>query len=173
MKFITLLRGINLGKRKVLMTDLKKLFELMGFKHVTTLLASGNVVFESEQTDINQLQKMIEEKLLAKFGFNILVILRTDKELRKLVDSDPFGKIKLAKGGQMYVTFVTQKPAGQLKLPYKNSDFEILQATNAQVLSVKYAQSGRTVDIMGLIEKEFGKNLTTRNWNTVIKLANI
>ena len=50
-KYISILRGINVGgNRKILMKDLKVLFEKLVFLKVETFIQSGNVVFESEKT---------------------------------------------------------------------------------------------------------------------------
>lgn len=53
--FISILRGINVsGQKKVLMTDLKALYESLGFQEVTTYIQSGNVIFKTDERLSNQ-----------------------------------------------------------------------------------------------------------------------
>lgn len=89
MKYVALLRGINVGgNRKVEMKILRQLFESLDFKNVTTYLNSGNVIFES---NINQeeLQKIIEKELKLKFGFEIKTLIKNEKEVRKIANAIP------------------------------------------------------------------------------------
>jgi uncharacterized protein (DUF1697 family) len=176
-KFVALLRGINVGgHKKVKMEDLRRLFESFGFKNVKTYIASGNVLFETEETDIPNLRKKIEKKLMQAFGFKVAVILRTIPEIKELIILNPFKNIKVDENVRLYVTFLAEKPKSGLKLPYESpgKDFRILQKTNGEIFSVLYVlPTARTVDLMTLIEKEFGKVSTTRNWNTVQKIAAI
>ncbi len=147
MKYIAFLRGINVGgKSKVSMSDLKKLFEDLKFKNVKTLLNSGNVIFGSKKAS----EKEIEESLLKKFGFPISVILRTEKEIKSLVDKNSFGKNELNKQKRFYVTFIKNQP---------------------EVCSIVDLNSKGTTDMMKELEKKYGKEITTRNWNTIQKIS--
>ncbi len=173
--FVAFLRGINVGGNKIVkMEDLRKAFESMGFGNVKTLLASGNVIFEAPQAPASAIAKRIEEKLEKTFGFSIGVIVRTKEDLRRLSDAQPFKGIKVTPETRLYVTFLSEKPKSGLKIPYKSPDgnFTILRATDTEVCSVlTISPDSRTVDLMGILEKEFGKKVTTRNWNTVTKLT--
>ena len=76
-QYITFLRGINVGGNNPIgMTDLKIAFERMGFFNVRTVLASGNVVFASEQDDKDALRKEIESSLKTVLKKEIMVILK-------------------------------------------------------------------------------------------------
>jgi uncharacterized protein (DUF1697 family) len=177
MKYIALLRGINVGgNKKVPMADLKKTFEILGFTNVKTLLNSGNVIFVSKETNVNSLKQQIEQRLEKTFGFVIPVIIRTHKEIQDLVVSDPFMSISATPEARLYITFLSEKSKNNLKLPYEseNKDARILQVSNLEICSVVVLSPAKgTLDLMSFIEKEFGKNVTTRNWNTVVKLANL
>ncbi len=73
MKFIALLRGINVGgKNKVAMAELKKCFEEAGFNNVMTYINSGNVIFESAQTDVSKLVRICEATVEKRFGFHVI-----------------------------------------------------------------------------------------------------
>ena len=61
---VALLRGINVGGRKLIkMEKLVRIFDAVGFANVRTLIASGNVVFDAPQPDVNRLAKTIEKHL--------------------------------------------------------------------------------------------------------------
>ncbi|MCI0412522.1 DUF1697 domain-containing protein [bacterium] len=174
MKYVAFPRGINVGgKNMVKMDELKKAFESLGAKNVKTLLASGNVLFESTEKDPLKLRKVIEDKMNQKFGLKVNVILRTIGEIQDLVDSNPFQKIKITPETRLYVTFLSEKSKSSLKIPYESPerDFKIVRASHKEVCSVlTLTPARRSVDVMAILEKEFGRNVTTRNWNTVLKL---
>jgi len=177
MKYVALLRGINVGgNKKVPMTDLKKVFEELGFTDVKTLLNSGNVVFSTNKTEVSDLKKTIEQSLVKMFGFEIPVIVRPQEEMKRLVDENPFKTIEITPDIRLYVTFLAEAPSSHLKIPYESvtKDLRILAVTDSEVCSmVVLSRIKGTLDLMGFIEKEFGKNVTTRNWNTVVKLAKL
>jgi uncharacterized protein (DUF1697 family) len=171
-KQVAILRGINVGgHNKVSMDALKKAFESMGFENVKTLLASGNVLFDAPQT--SALVKKIEGKLEKTFGYEIDVLVSTIKELQHLDKDNPFKGIQVTPQTRLYVTFLSEKPKTSLKIPYESSDknFKIIQVTANKVCSVlTLSPNSKTVDLMDILEKEFGKKITTRNWNTITRL---
>jgi uncharacterized protein (DUF1697 family) len=170
-KFVALLRGINVGGNKtVKMDDLKKWFAALGFKNVKTILNSGNVLFESADDDETALSTKIEKKLEKELGHKVGVQVRSIEEIQKLADRDPFKKIKVTPETRLYITFLVDKPKSKLKIPYETpeKDCKILELTNREVCCAITLSPGRgTTELMGFLEKEFGKNVTTRNWNTV------
>jgi uncharacterized protein (DUF1697 family) len=89
MKYIALLRGINVGgNRKVEMKGLKSLFESFGYANVSTYINSGNVIFESEDEHKTVLKK-INTGLNKNYGFNIPTLVKTEKEMKKIVGAIP------------------------------------------------------------------------------------
>ena len=163
--YVAFLRGINVGGKNLLaMSDLKKAFEDLGFKNVTTLLASGNVLFQA--ANAKDLRTKIEKKLKTITGKDINVLLRTRDDLTAL--GDPFKGIKVTPETRLYVTFLSEKPKGNVR--DAPPAFRIVKKTNTEICSVlTLGKEGRTVDLMATLEKDLGKNITTRNWNTVVK----
>ena len=174
-RFVALLRGINVGgNKKVPMTDLKKMLEKMKFMNVKTLLASGNVLFDSTEAGEKTLKKNIEECLLKTFGFPVPTLIRPLQELKKLQTSDPFKGIRVTPETRLYVTFLSGKPTRSLKIPYVSPDgnYKILRVSDTEICSVlTVTKDHGTIDVMSVLEKEFGREITTRNWNTVQKLV--
>lgn len=173
-KFAAFLRGINVGGNKIIpMAELKKAFESSGFKNVKTILASGNVVFETNQTDPEKLTKKIEDELKKKFKTEIFVNVRSIEYLKTLSHKDPFKKIKVTPETRLYVTFLPQTVKSKHKTPFSPSDehFTIVLITNKEICSVlTLTPNKNTLDLMGYIEKEYGKKITTRNWNTINRI---
>ena len=179
MKYAAFLRGINVGgNTQIKMEELRRVFGSLGFHDVKTLLNSGNVVFEAAETDVPTLTQIIEAKLEEAFGFKSDVILRTAAEMQALVESEPFAGVSVTPATRLYVTFVGAARAGgresKLSIPYASpeGDFQILRVADGAISSVLTLSPQRgTVDLMKLIEQAFGKNVTTRNWNTIIKVG--
>ncbi len=172
-KYAAFLRGINVGGVTVKMDKLKKTFEAIGFTNVKTLLASGNVLFTAPSASESTLAQKIEKKLETAFGREIGVLVRKVEELQRLADADPFARIKVTLQTRLYVTFLAEKPKSSLKIPYESPDknFKIIRATGSEVCSVlTLSPNSRTVDLMSILEKEFGRKVTTRNWNTINKI---
>jgi uncharacterized protein (DUF1697 family) len=155
------------------MDALKKVFESLRFENVKTLLASGNVLFEAPQTSSSVLVKKIEMKLEKTFGHEIGVLVSTIKELQHLDKTNPFKEILVTPQTRLYVTFLSEKPKTGLRFPYESSDksFKIIQVTASKVCSVlTLSPNNKTVDLMSILEKEFGEKITTRNWNTITRI---
>lgn len=173
-QFVALLRGINVGgHHKVPMDKLKKLMTDLGFQNVVTLLNSGNAIFETSQTDIPKMEKLLSEKLMQHFGFPIPVILVDAKEIFELLKLDPFQKIKLTKDTRLYVSFLKVSPKTKLTFPWISEDnsFQILGIKNKSIFSVLDLSISKSPKVMEALELMFGKEMTTRNWQTVLKIA--
>ena len=172
--YVAFLRGINVGGNKpIRMEELKKAFAALGFADVTTVLASGNVLFACEKAREQGLAKRIEEKLKQAFKTEIGVAVRSVVGLKRLAASEPFRGVKVTPQTRLYVTFLSEKPAGKIKAPYTSPDktFRILRVSATEVCTV-LTLSGKagTVDLMAVLDKEFGRKITTRNWNTIARI---
>jgi uncharacterized protein (DUF1697 family) len=91
MRFVALLRGINVGGRNmVAMADLREAFEAAGFDAVSTYIQSGNVLFESNAPSTS-LEKRIEAALERRFHIPLVVMVRSHRQLRTIVERAPKG----------------------------------------------------------------------------------
>jgi uncharacterized protein (DUF1697 family) len=171
-KYVSLLRGINVGgHKKVPMAELRKEYEKIGFKHVKTLLASGNVVFEGQEEDLDKIPGHLEKA----FGFSIPVITVPFTVIEDIIAADPFNSITVTSKTRLYITFLGEASKPGVSIPYKSEDgsFRILQRSGDLVFSVLDLEKAGTPDAMKVLEQGFGKNITTRNYNTVVKLAKL
>ena len=175
-RYVAFQLGINVGKRQVKMVELRELLEENGYSNVRTLLASGNVVFESDEVSLEKLTEKLDVLMTKHFGFAIKNIVRKFADIKKLVASDPFKHIAVTPLTRLYITFLSDKPITQHTIPHVSPDggFVILFVTSTEVISYKtLSENSGTTDAMKILVQEFGKNITTRNWNTVKKIAAI
>lgn len=171
-RYVAFLRGINVGGNKVIkMEDLRAVFDDVGCLNVSTVLASGNVIFEAAEDDPATMTALAEEGLSNAFGTEIGVILRTFEQIRSIVEADPLAEFMDRADARFLVSFLGQPPHSKLQLPYESpyGDFRIQTVTEGEVYSIGLP-GGRTTDAMKLIEKEYGPKVTTRSWGTVLKI---
>lgn len=106
MKYIALLRGVNVGgNNKVSMNDLKKCFVKAGFQNVSTYINSGNVIFEHEETDIESLIERCSRILVKEFGFPISLSVISAPALQEALEHAPgwWGENPEAKHNTIFV----------------------------------------------------------------------
>lgn len=171
--FAAFLRGINVGgHHKVPMATLRQAFEQVGAGQVRTLLNSGNVVFEGANHTAEQWQSLLESHLAQVFGFAIPTIVIEKSELAALLAQNPFGGVALHPQLRLYVSFLKKSPERVLALPYHSPDgaFQITHISDKIIYSVLDLSQSSTPKGMDELEKLFGNEMTTRNWNTMLKM---
>lgn len=174
-KYVAFLRGINVGGKMVKMDKLQQTFKSHKFQNVKTILNSGNVIFETSEKNIMTLQNKVKASLKSAFGFDMEVFLCRDSEIKSLITSNPFKNIKIEPNTRLYVTFLSENKKPSIKIPFYSpkKDLRILSAKDSVVCStVVLSEEKGTLDLMDLLEEEFGKKITTRNWNTLMKIEN-
>ena len=172
-KYVAFLRGINVGgHHKVPMADLRKEMEKLHFKKVVTLLNSGNIVFEATAGDLATREKKISAHLEKGFGFPIPTLLRTADSINELLASDPFKDVMLTKDIRLYVSFLRDNPKTDIELPWISDDssFRITHIKDKIVISILDLSITNTPKGMEAFERLFGKEITTRNWNTIKRI---
>ncbi len=170
-KKVAILRGINVGgNRKILMADLKLLFEELGFSNIVTYIQSGNVLFNSN-TENELLADRIEQAIKANFGFDVPVIVRSANELKKAIEANPFYDAE-ADVNKLHLTFLKEKPTAEnlqhtVSYNYEPDKFVIDGKEVFIFCENKYHESKLTNIFF---EKKLKVGATTRNWKTVLKL---
>jgi uncharacterized protein (DUF1697 family) len=129
--------------------------------------------FETDIQDMNQLQVKIETHLTQVFGFPVPVILRMRSEIFNLTTRNPFREISLNKDIRLYVSFLKQAPGFEFLLPFTSQDnsFNIIEIADRTIFSVLDLSRAKTPKGMDELERLFGKEITTRNWNTILKVV--
>lgn len=172
--YVALLRGINVGGyHKVPMAELRKEMAELGFKNVETLLNSGNVIFDGPSNKTVDLDTEIANHLEDIFGFPIPVLIRKAERIKELIENDPFENIEVTKDIRLYITFLKEKPEKTIAPPWISEDesYRIIDIQDRAVSSVLDLSVSKTTDAMNSLGKFFGDSITTRNWNTLNRIA--
>lgn len=161
---VALLRGVNLGKRKVVMSELRALCEGAGFSGVRTLLASGNVVLDAK-LKAAKLEAKLEALFSEGLGFKTDVYVRDRAELAKLMDGNPFRAFAKASPSFMVVFFMRESPGAALVKALSGQGGPEEIDAGPRCLYIKFANG------QGQSKLKLPTTGTARNWNTVGKLA--
>lgn len=172
---IALLRAINVGgKTKLAMADLRSALEGLGFVKVRTLLQTGNAVFEGEGADA-EVETGIEATLAARFGLETQVLVRTAEAWGEIIAANPFTQA------------AHDDPSHLVVMPLKAApDADALNALRAAIKGREQVEVrdrcaylvypdgiGTSKLTIKIIEGKLGTRGTGRNWNTVLKLAEL
>ena len=168
MRYAAFLRGVMPVNAS--MADLKRAFEAAGFTEVTTLLSSGNVVFTAPAASPASLQRRAEAAMTKRLGHSFLTMVRPMERLRELLAADPYARFRIAPEAKRIVTFLRKVPGAMPALPLESDGVRILAAQGAEVFSV-YLPNPKGPVFMTLLQKTFGKEQTTRTWQTVARVA--
>ena len=152
------------------MPELKSCFEAGGFEDVCTLLSSGNIVFNARSSSLATLERRAEKAMQSELGHCFDTIVRSAEFLQNFIESDPFAGFGLEPTAKRVVTFLRSPVESKLKLPIERDGARILKFTGSEVLAA-YVPGPKGPVFMGLIERNFGKNVTTRTLDTVRKCA--
>jgi uncharacterized protein (DUF1697 family) len=171
-KYVALIRGIGPSNPNMRNEKLCSVFEGLGFRNVRAVISSGNVLFESPSKNIERLEAMIEKALPARLGFTATTIVRSRESLQALVDRNPFKRLKHTPKSQLNVTFLKFPPRTKLKFPHQpeNKTYKLLSFYDGAICSVIDLTGAKTPDLMGFLEKQFSKQITTRTWKTIARI---
>lgn len=166
--YAAFLRGVSPMNAK--MPELKSCFEAAGFSSVKTVLASGNVVFSAARTPEAALERAAEAAMAKRLGHAFFTIVKFIEDLQALLDADPYRAFRLAPNAKRVVTFLRGKPPATPRLPIEQDGARILRLDGRTALSA-YVPSPRGPVFMTLLERTFGREITTRTWDTIGKVA--
>lgn len=167
-RYAAFLRGVMPTNAK--MPELRRAFERAGFTDVKSVLGSGNLVFAAPAATPATLERKAEAAMEAHLGRVFMAIVRPLDALRAMLERDPFQGFRLKPDAKRIVTFLRARPKARLVLPITLDGARILRVEGGEVFSA-YEPNPRGPVFMTLIERTFGKDLTTRTWDTVRKVA--
>lgn len=170
MRYVAFLRGLNVGGHRVAMADLKRHFEALGLENVSTFIASGNVLFESDESEAGNLETRIEAELERELGYEVATFLRTDAELATIAAYEPFGEAEAREGDTRHIAFLKgPAPAAVLAL---SNDADALRGHERELYWLRRGGLSQTTIPEREWRRAWGKVLSTvRNVNTVRKIA--
>lgn len=173
MRYVALLRGINVGgKALIKMADLKLAVESLELTDVATYINSGNVLFSSDETDKLKLAKAITKIIDTTFDLDIKTVVFSAEDIKTIIDAMPkgWGSDPEWKYNTLFLI-----PPYDLK--------EIIDEIGELKPDIEVLQQGEGVLYQGVEFKKFGRTrtgklagmtcyqqMTVRNYNTTIKL---
>lgn len=174
MNHVALLRGINLGNRRLKMERLRELFEELGYSSVSTFIASGNVLFSTAKRDTSKLERQIEAHLEKSLGYRVDTFVRTHTELAAIVASRPFGPAHDDATVTINASFCKEPPAPEMarRLEAIRTDVDEFRVSGREWFWLcRIRMSESTVWNLPATKALKPPNGTMRNFRTVEKLA--
>lgn len=171
--YISMLRGINVsGQKQIRMAELQSLYEGLGLANVQTYVQSGNIVFDSPEPGMKQMEIRIEAQIETSFGFSVPVLLRSVDDFHRILESNPFADEDPAR---VLVTFLYERPEGSKWNALRDHEDKVDQFALGEQEIFLFCPGGygRTKLSNNFFEKKLNVIATTRNWKTVIALDKI
>ena len=170
---VALLRGINLGRRRVKSTELRRAFEALGFGDVVTFLASGNVIFDARGGSTEELTSRIEAGLRDALGYEVPTFVRTCGEVAEAANPDRLMGSGLSneEGVTINVVFLREavpKDLMDVTDGYRSDDDDFIAAGR----ELYWLRRGRMSESPAWVplDRALGRRGTIRNLNTVRRL---
>jgi len=171
MKYCAFLRGVNVNGTRMKMAEVCEVFEKAEMHNVSSVLATGNILFSSDKSEA-ELKPILEKELSSHFSYEAFLFLKTENEIKEILKKNP---LEAANNFHHYVFISTENTASLL-----NEKFKTCQKSEGEkgilIDDIFYWQveKGNTLDsdfgkILG--NKSFKEKLTSRNVNTLEKIA--
>jgi uncharacterized protein (DUF1697 family) len=170
---ISMLRGVNVGGHNLIKMDaLRALYESLKLRKPQTYVQSGNVVFQTDATDLPKLAKKIEDAIERQYSFRPSVVLRTAAELKDAIARNPFPKQAADDPGRLLVAFIAAEPAAEAaeKLRAIECSPDELRFSGRELYIYFPNGQGRPTLKWAHVDKALKLPYTGRNWNSVTKL---
>ncbi len=175
MRYIALLRGINMGGNIMIkMAELKGMFSDLGFENVETYINSGNIAFDTRKTAEPRLVKRIEDAVETQFGRRVPVMVREQKYIEQIIKNNPFdGQYESHK--HMHVLFLGEPMPREKEEQLQASALpgERYEVRDREVYNLLPQGVAGSLLTKGFFEKKPRVSYTGRNWRTVETLATL
>jgi uncharacterized protein (DUF1697 family) len=170
-RYIALLRSINVGGHNVKMEDLRGYFTELGFANVRSYIQTGNIFFEAEEVDILVLTHSIEVHLEAKLGYAVPTFIRTLEQLEYTLDKSPFEIRELTPDTRHMLVFTSEliPESTQFPLVSRKGDYEVIGAEGNELYVIIRLINGKFLSSK-FIEKTFKVTSTGRFLHTSLKI---
>lgn len=170
--FIALLRGINVGGKNILpMKELRSILENLGLENVQTYIQSGNVVFESDKKDLNNLSDSLGRAIKKSHGFEPNVMILSREDFRQAMQQNPFPEAE-TNPKTLHLSFLKEAPLnpdliGLDSVKAESENFKL----KGKVFYLHAPEGIGRSKLAAKAEKLLGVSATARNWRTVSKIA--
>jgi uncharacterized protein (DUF1697 family) len=167
-RYAAVLRGVSPTNAR--MPELQQAFREAGFEEVTTFLSSGNVAFSAKSTAPASLERRAEAAMTRHLGHGFLTIVRPVSALSALLATDPYRGSRVRPEAKRIITFLRRAPTPAPRLPIEQDGARIVALIGTEAYSA-YLPTPKGPVFMTLLQRTFGKEQTTRTWQTVARLV--
>ena len=169
---VALLRGVNIGGKRVEMARLRSLLAQMGYEDVRTYVQSGNAVLRCAPKQLRSIATDIEEAIAAEFALSTRVVIRTADELAGAIAADPLLPL-MDNPSRHLVCFLSEEPDKKLASTLEEVDYGSDRMSIVGRHMYLWCPDGVSASPFFKIDfdRKLGVVVTNRNWNTVLKLA--
>ena len=172
MKYCAFLRGVNVKGTAMKMAEVIEVFKNTGVKNVSSVLATGNILFESEENPL-ELRVKLEKALSKHFDYEAFLFLKTDVQVKDIFENSPFQK---AENLHIYSFVCENGDENNLLEEFKKVNHQ--EDEEAKIVNQNFywkIPKGNTLDsnfgkILG--KKSLKDKFTSRNINTIEKIMN-
>lgn len=169
-RLAALLRAVNVGGRKVLMADLRRVAAEAGFDAPSTLLASGNLLFGTELGP-DQAGRRLEKVIADELGVPTDVMVRDHAGLAAVMAANPFPRQAKEEPNRLMTMFLSCAPQGELESLASACVAGEEIRDGPACLYIWFPEGAGTSKLSNaVIERRLKVRGTMRNWNTVGKL---
>lgn len=171
--YIALLKGINVGgHKKVPMVELRELLLKSGFKNVQTYIQSGNVILDSSEKNILNIEGIIKKAMVDHFQFEVSILVKTRHDLKRIFDDSPFEEDKKKAS---YFMMLHDEPKEELvnkasEKIYEGEEYWIIKDCIYYYNEKGFGQAKFNVNFF---ERKLNTFATARNYNTMVKLLSL
>ena len=169
---VALLRGINVGGRnKVPMADLREVVTSLGHTGVSTYIQSGNVLFSADTAAVAKLPAVVGKKIVTRFGFEVPIVVRSQRELAAVARAHPFGGDGVDVS-ILAVMFLGDKPSAKqiATLDPARSPRDQFVVRGREIFVHCPTGFAKTKLTNAWFDSRLATVSTARNWRTVLKL---
>lgn len=168
-RYAAFLRGIGPSNPNMHQSKLCGVLAELGFQSPQGVISSGNVVFGTDRTDISAMEAEMEAAWQDKLGFTSLTIIKSQKQLGNLIKADSFAGLEHGPGSYLMVTFFKHPTKIGFKLPHQppGKPYKLLAAVDNTLFTTTDNTVIKTTDLMGWLERQYGKDMTSRTWLSV------
>lgn len=175
--YVVLLRGINVGgKNKVPMSELKKCLKALGFSNVSTYIASGNVILESNQP-VEKIKPQIEQALLNTFKLDselVEVLVLSHIALKNIIDNKPKGFGEQPEKYHSDAIFLIGIDSDQAMSVFNPKEgVDTIWPGEGVIYSQRLSSERTKSRLNRIVGTPTYKSMTIRNWNTTTKLLQL
>lgn len=172
-KYAALIRGIGPGDPQKTNQKLRGVLEGLGFTNVQSVISSGNIIFESAETNTQKLEDVIEAAWPKTLGFQATTIVRSHAQLEKILGANFFSGMKNSESSYLLLTFFKQPTKPDFDIPYQSAGkpYVIVGYSENVLFTVTDNTIMKTTDLMTWLEKQFSKDITSRTPLTIQRIV--